>query len=89
MKIELTEVNETQKHLSFEVPSEAVASEIQKVTQGYSRAARIPGFRQGKVPASVVKQRYKDQILYDVANEMIPRLVDEALRTRGLKRPIR
>ena len=52
MKIELTEVSETQKHLSFEVPSEDVASEIQKVTQGYSRSARIPGFRQGKVPAS-------------------------------------
>jgi trigger factor len=85
MKIELTEVNETQKHLSFEVPSEAVASEIQKVTQGYSRSARIPGFRQGKVPASVVKQRYKDQILYDVANAMIPKLVDDALRTRGLE----
>ena len=85
MKIELTEVTETQKHLSFEVPTEAVATEIQKVTQGYSRSARIPGFRQGKVPATVVKQRYKDQILYDVANAMIPKLVDEALRTRGLE----
>ena len=85
MKIELTEVNETQKHLLFEVPPEAVAVEIQKVAQGYSRSARVPGFRQGKVPMTVVKQRYKDQILYDVANAMIPRLVDEALRERGLR----
>jgi trigger factor len=85
MKIEFTEVSETQKHLSFEVPPDAVASEIQKVAQGYSRNARIPGFRQGKVPTTVVKQRYKDQILYDVANAMIPRLVDEALRERGLE----
>ncbi len=85
MKIELTEVTETQKHLLFEVPPDAVASEIQKVAQGYSRSARVPGFRQGKVPMTVVKQRYKDQILYDVANAMIPRLVDEALRERGLR----
>ncbi len=85
MKIELTEVTETQKHLLFEVPPEAVAAEIQKVAQGYSRSARVPGFRQGKVPMTVVKQRYKDQILYDVANAMIPRLVDEALRERGLR----
>lgn len=85
MKIEFTEVTETQKHLSFEVPPDAVASEIQKVAQGYSRSARVPGFRRGKVPATVVKQRYKDQILYDVANAMIPRLVDEALRERGLE----
>lgn len=85
MKIELTEVTETQKHLSFEVPPDAVASEIQKVAQGYSRSARVPGFRQGKVPLTVIKQRYKDQILYDVANALIPRLVDEALRERGLE----
>ena len=85
MKIGLTEVTETQKHLLFEVPPEAVAAEIQKVAQGYSRSARVPGFRQGKVPMTVVKQRYKDQILYDVANAMIPRLVDEALRERGLR----
>jgi len=85
MKIELTEVTETQKHLSFEVPPDTVASEIQKVAQGYSRTARVPGFRPGKVPAGVVKQRYKDQILYDVANAMIPRLVDDALKERSLE----
>ncbi len=85
MKTELTEVTETQKHLTFEVPPDTVASEIQRIAQGYGRSARVPGFRQGKVPTTVIKQRYKDQILYDVANEMIPRLVDEALRERGLQ----
>lgn len=85
MKIELTEVSETQKHLSFEVPPDTVTTEIARVAQDYGRKARIPGFRQGKVPAAVVKQRYRDQILYDVANDLIPRLVDEALRERGLE----
>jgi trigger factor len=85
MKTELTEVSETQKHLTFEVPTEAVATEIRRVAQDYGRKARVPGFRQGKVPATVVKQRYKDQILYDVANDLIPKLVEEALRERGLE----
>ncbi len=85
MKIEMTEVSETQKQLSFEVPPDVVAAEIQKVAQGYSRSARVPGFRQGKVPVSVVKQRYKDQILSDVVNAIIPRVVDEALRDRSLE----
>jgi trigger factor len=85
MKTELTEVSETQKHLTFEVPTEAVATEIQRVAQDYGRKARVPGFRQGKVPSTVVKQRYKDQILYDVANDLIPKLVEEALRERGLE----
>jgi len=85
MKTELTEVSETQKHLTFEVPSDTVSTEIQRVARDYGRKARVPGFRQGKVPTTVIKQRYKDQILFDVANDLIPRLVDEALREHGLE----
>jgi trigger factor len=85
MKTEFTEVSETRKNLSFEVPSDVVRSEIDRVAKGYSRTARVPGFRQGKVPANVVKQRYKDQILYDVAQDLIPRVVNDALHERGLE----
>lgn len=85
MKTELTEVSETQKHLTFEVPSDTVSSEIHRVAGDYGRKARVPGFRPGKVPVGVIKQRYRDQILHDVAHELIPRLVDEALRERGLE----
>ncbi len=85
MKTELTEVSETQKHLTFEVPSDTVSTEIQRIAKDYSRKARVPGFRQGKVPTTVIKQRYKDQILFDVANDLIPRLVDAALREHGLE----
>jgi trigger factor len=84
MKTEFTEVSETRKHLTFEIEPDVVEAEIARVAQGYSRTARVPGFRQGKVPPGVVKQRYKDQILYDVAQDLIPRLVGEALKERGL-----
>jgi trigger factor len=45
----------------------------------------VPGFRPGKVPAAVVRQRFKDQILYDVAQDLIPRLVGTELKERGLE----
>ena len=45
----------------------------------------MPGFRPGKVPAKVVRQRFRDQILHDVAHGLIPRAVDEALRERGVE----
>jgi trigger factor len=45
----------------------------------------VPGFRPGKVPAKVVRQRFRDQILHDVAHGLIPRAVDEALRERGVE----
>jgi trigger factor len=85
MKTEFTEVSETRKHLSFEVPPEVVTAEIERVAQKYSRSAQVPGFRRGKVPAHVVRQRYKDQILHDVAHDLIPRLVGNALRERGVE----
>lgn len=85
MKTEFTEVSETRKHLSFEVPPEIVLAEIERVAQSYTRSAKVPGFRPGKVPARVVKQRYKDQILHDVAHDLIPRLVGTALRERGVE----
>jgi trigger factor len=85
MKTEVTEVSETRRHLSFEIPSEVVEQEIDRVAKGYSKSARVPGFRPGKVPAQVVRQRYKEQILYDVAHDLIPRLVGTALKERGLE----
>ena len=85
MKTEFTEVSETRKHLTFEVPPDVVEAEIDRVAQRYSRTARVPGFRQGKVPARVVRQRYKHEILHDVTHDLIPRLVGEALRERGLQ----
>ena len=85
MKTEVTEVSETRKHLSFEVPQEVVAAEIDRVARSYSKSARVAGFRPGKVPPNVVRQRYKDQILHDVAHDLIPRLVGEALHERGLE----
>ena len=85
MKTEFVDVNETRKNLVVEIPSTTVDAEIDKVARDYSKAARIPGFRPGKVPAKVVRQRFRDQILHDVAHGLIPRAVDEALRERGVE----
>jgi trigger factor len=85
MKIDFIDVSDTRKNLVVEIPSTVVDAEIDKVSKDYSRAARVPGFRPGKVPAKVVRQRFRDQILHDVAHGLIPRAVDEALRERGVE----
>jgi trigger factor len=85
VKTEFIDVSETQKNLVVEIPSTVVDAEIDKVAKDYSKAARVPGFRPGKVPAKVVRQRFRDQILHDVAHGLIPRAVDEALRERGVE----
>lgn len=85
MKTEFIDVNETRKNLVVEIPSTTVDAEIDKIARDYGKAARIPGFRPGKVPSKVVRQRFRDQILHDVAHGLIPRAVDEALRERGVE----
>src|SRR5256886_3167237 len=85
MKTEFVDVNETRKNVRVEIPQDVVAAEIDRVARDYSRRAKIPGFRPGKAPARVIKQRFKDQILHDVAHDLIPRAVDDALRERGVE----
>jgi trigger factor len=85
MKTEFADINETRKNMRVEIPSAVVDAEIDRIAADYSRKARIPGFRPGKAPARVIKQRFKDQILHDVAHDLIPRAVDDALRQRGVE----
>jgi trigger factor len=85
MKTELTDINETQKTIRIEIPTEVVDAEINRIARDYTKQARIPGFRPGKVPPTLVKQRFREQILHDVMHGLIPRAVDEALQARGIE----
>ena len=85
MKVELTDVSETKKTLTVEVPPEVVEAEVARISQRYARAAKLPGFRPGKAPVQVVRKRFKDEILHDVAHDLVPRVVGDALRDKGVQ----
>jgi len=85
MKTELTDVSETRKTLSIEIPTDIVNAEIDRIAKDYTKKARLPGFRPGKVPATIVKQRFREQIMHDVMHGLIPRAVDDALQSRGIE----
>src|SRR5438477_2354677 len=85
MKTEFQDVSETQKKITIEIPSDIVDAEIDRVVKGYSKQARLPGFRPGKVPATIIRQRFREQIHHDVMHDLIPRAVEEALQERGIE----
>ncbi|HEV3217286.1 MAG TPA: trigger factor [Vicinamibacterales bacterium] len=85
MKTEFADLTETKKSVAVEIPSDIVDAQIERVARSYSRQARIPGFRPGKVPPNLIKKRFREQILHDVAHDLIPRAIDDALRERGLE----
>ncbi len=85
MKSELVDVNETRRDLTIEVPTEIVDEAIGHAAAKLGRSARIPGFRPGKVPATVIRQRFKPQIMQDVAEHLVSQAVGEALVEKGVE----
>jgi len=85
MKTEFTDISETQKALSIEIPTEVVDAEINRVARSYTKQARLPGFRPGKVPQGLIKRRFREQIFHDVLHDLVPRAVEEALQERGIE----
>jgi trigger factor len=84
MKVEFADVTETRKRLTVEIPSDLVDAEFDRITSRLARSAKVPGFRPGKVPLTVVRQRFKDDILHDIARSLVPRALDDALGERTL-----
>ena len=85
MKVDYVEETSVRKSLSFEIEAEVVDREIEKRAKDYAKKLRLPGFRPGKIPIDVVKTRFKDQVLGDVAETIVNRVVMEELEGRGLR----
>lgn len=84
MLLNFTDISPIKKSVEIEIPAELIASESQRVTSEFSRQARIDGFRPGKVPASVVRNRFAKDIEEEVMNRLLPRTFHEAIKDRGL-----
>ena len=79
IKSDLRDIGACRKELTVEIPSATVDREIERISKRYGRSAKVQGFRPGKVPAGIVRTRFRDQILEDVAQKLIPGAVDDAV----------
>jgi len=61
------------REISVEIPAEEVARETETIIQKYQKVARLPGFRAGHVPASIIRQRFKEDLKSDVVEALVPR----------------
>jgi len=76
--------NPCERELSVEIPTDIVKNETDSVVGRYQKLARVPGFRKGKVPASVVRQRFAEEIKGDVVEALVPRYVREETAKQNL-----
>ncbi|MGH9500404.1 MAG: trigger factor [Terriglobales bacterium] len=74
----------TKREIQVEVPAAEVARETDTLIQKYQKLARIPGFRRGHVPASVIKQRFSEDIKSEVVDALVPRFFRKEADRQGL-----
>jgi trigger factor len=72
------------REISVEVPAEEVSRETEAIVQKYQKAARLPGFRRGHVPASIIRQRFKEDLKSDVVEALVPRYFRQEAEKLGL-----
>jgi len=73
------------REISVEIPADVVAKQQEALVQQYSKQARIPGFRKGKVPASMVRNRFSSEITSDVVEHLVPQYFREAVIKGGFR----
>src|SRR3954469_12711054 len=85
MLLNYTDISPIKKSVEVEIPADMIASESSRVTNEFSRQAKIPGFRPGKIPANVVRSRFAKEIQEEVMNRLLPRTFQEAIRDKGVE----
>jgi trigger factor len=85
MQVSLETTSGLERRLTVGVPAEQVENEVQKRLQQAARTVSIKGFRKGKVPLSVVKQRFGAGVRQEVVGEVISRSFYEAAVKENVK----
>jgi len=76
---------ECTRELVLDVPADEVAKAFKSVTGNYKKYARIPGFRPGKTPDSVVRRRFAADIRKEVIDTLLPERFNTAVREQGVR----
>ena len=72
------------RELDLEIPAEEVSKATEKVAKDFAKVARVPGFRPGKAPISLIKRRFADDIKGEVLQTLVPEHVEKAVAEQKL-----
>ena len=74
----------TRREIQVEVPADEVTRTTDSLIQKYQQMARLPGFRRGHVPASIIRQRFAEDIKTEVVETLVPRYFRQEAEKQGL-----
>ena len=85
MRVEVVNKNGCQRAVSIEVDAESLKPDHSVVCNKDQRQARVPGFRQGKTPMSLILQRFKNEIREDFLEAAVQKHLLEAIKNEKLQ----
>lgn len=87
MAIEITEKDSSgiDRHIQVSVPVETVREAEDKAARRYASSVRLPGFRPGKAPATMVKKKFADQIRQEALESLVRDAYQEVVEKQDLK----
>ena len=72
------------RELELEIPAEEVSKATEKVAKDLMRVARVPGFRPGKAPITLITRRFAEEIKGEVLQTLVPEKVEKAVAEQKL-----
>jgi trigger factor len=79
VKVAVEELEACKRRLAVEAPADVVQKEWERAYGRVQKQARLPGFRKGHVPRSLVKLHFADDVRREVAEHLIPDIYRQAL----------
>jgi len=84
MKAELTDISACKKAFDIEIPQDIVDKEVSHISKHLAQKARVPGFRPGRAPISVIQTRYREEIVSEMLQHLLPRYFSDAVKEKDL-----
>lgn len=72
------------RELELEIPAEEVQKATERVAKEFARVARVPGFRPGKAPVSLIRRRFAEDIKGEVLQSLVPERVEKEVTAQKL-----
>ena len=85
MDIEIEEVDSCNKKIKFVIPYSNYKTEVDKYYQKLGREVKVPGFRKGKVPASLLEKQFGPDVKKEVLSNLISNELNKAIAEKDLR----
>lgn len=72
------------RELELEIPAEEVQKAVERVAREFARVARVPGFRPGKAPVTLIRRRFADDIKSEVLQSLVPGQIERAVTEKKM-----